>query len=409
MFQERQTVKVSWKELKNQFESPTMFKSLHLNIKLRLFESFLNALLNCMVFPFMIIYFAEHFGEVASGIISATNVILSFLVGFHGGHFADKYGRRKLLMISNIVQTVVFIGMALANSVVVWPVVTLFCCSINSMIFGFSSPASQAMTLDATTEKERKFVYGIQYWLFNLAFLIGTLLGGALFTNHKHLLMALLIVGTFISFIVLKFFIEELYHQPEEQKNMLANYLSILKDRRFIFFSLGSALITSIEFQLRNYLAVKLAANDELFNYSILISENAGLVVFLGLISSYFISKASHKKTLIIGGLLYIIGMSLLAGFRDIYTLIVLMAIGTIGELVLFPAQNAISTELIPDNNRSSYMAAGNVFGRISMLIGALAVSIGHFLNHWQMAAWFMTIGFAGLTLVLLNYKKNQQ
>lgn len=260
-----------------------MLRSLHRNIKLRLFESFINSLLGCMVFPFMIIYYAEHFGEVLSGILTTINIAIGCLSGFYGGHISDKFGRRKLLMITTSIEVLSFACMSIANYSTELPIITLLCSSLNAIIYGFSSPASQAMTLDATSEHDRKFVYSLQYWLHNLAFLIGSLIGGLLFLEHKYSLMIMMSIGALFSLFLLKFFIKELHVVNTEQKqnNMITNYLAILKDRRFILFMLGASFLGSVEFGTRNYLAVKCAAEGSLFNYTVLISENTFLVVFV--------------------------------------------------------------------------------------------------------------------------------
>ena len=387
-----------------------MFRSLHRNVKLRLFGCFLNSLVSCMVFPFMIIYFAQHFGEVCSGIFTATNIVLGAISGFYGGYVSDKLGRRKLLMISALIESTMFLGMAFSNSVIICPIMTLICCSINSIVFGFSAPASQAMILDSTNKEQLKFVYGLQYWLFNLSYLLGGLIGGLLFVDYKWLLMGLLVFGSIVSFLLLKLFIKELYtpNLDKPKKEIIKNYFSIIKDKRFVFFSLGAAFLLSIEFQVRNYIAVKFAKQDELFNYSVLISENAALVILFGLISSYVISKMDVRKAIIFGGILYLVSMSMIAGFSNLWVLILLMGLGTIGELILVPAEQAIIAGLIPVDDRSSYMAVGNAIGRISILMGSFSVSIGYFLTSWQMVCWFLFIGMIGLILIFICNKGNK-
>jgi DHA1 family multidrug resistance protein B-like MFS transporter len=263
------------------------------------------------------------------------------------------------------------------------------------------------MTLDATDEKDRKFVYGLQYWLHNLAFLCGSLVGGLLFLEYKFLLMMMMAIGAVLSWCLLKFFIKELYAGTEPKHNMVKNYLAILKDRRFVFFSLGAAFLGSVEFQVRNYLAVKCAAEGSLFNYTLLISENTLLVVLLGIVSSYLIKNTNHRKVLYIGGSVLIVAMSLMAGFSHcLWILILLMAIATMGELVMVPSEQALMADMIPSDARSSYMAIGNVFCRLGIMFGSLSVTIGHFLTHWQMVGLFMSVGFGGLLLITLSYKQ---
>ncbi|MGZ4164241.1 MAG: MDR family MFS transporter, partial [Tumebacillaceae bacterium] len=64
------------------------FKDLHINLKIRLFEGFANMLLGNMVFPFMVIYFAQSFGEAIAGGLLTVNVVLSMIMNIYGGYLS---------------------------------------------------------------------------------------------------------------------------------------------------------------------------------------------------------------------------------------------------------------------------------------------------------------------------------
>jgi DHA1 family multidrug resistance protein B-like MFS transporter len=383
-----------------------MLKSLHLNVKIRLAESFLDCLLACMILPFMIVYFTQHFGEVTAGLLSGINILLGIASTIYGGYLADHIGRRKIIIVSSSISIINYSIMAMANWYVEMPVITFVCCSVNSILSGLSAPATRSMTIDATTAEQRKFVYGIQYWLFNISFLIGSLLGGTLFAHYKAELMIGMIMVSIISFILIKFFISELYVPNVITKSLLKRYFIVLKDWKFILYVVGIGLIMSTEHQVRSYNLIKFAERDELFHYSILVSENTILVVLLGLFSTYLIRKLDHQKIVTSVGIIFVISTALMAGFSELWILVMLMAIVTIAELAIVPAEQSLMADIIPEDNRSVYIACDQLLGRLLMLLVPLAIIIGHFLTHFQMVGYFSFLGLTGVMLVFLIGKK---
>lgn len=122
------------------------------------------------------------------------------------------------------------------------------------------------------------------------------------------------------------------------------------------------------------------------------------------------ISKFNPHQALYVGGIVFILTMSLLVGFtHSLWILVSLMAIGTIGELIMVPASQSLMADLIPDNARSSYMAVSNIIYKLGFMFGSLSVTIGHFLNSWQMVIMFVLIGLVSLLVIFLSSKQNSQ
>lgn len=53
-------------------------------------------------------------------------------------------------------------------------------------------PAMEAIVLDSTTPENRKNIYALEYWLVNMSFSIGSILGGILYLKHQFALFILL-------------------------------------------------------------------------------------------------------------------------------------------------------------------------------------------------------------------------
>ncbi|WP_420864601.1 hypothetical protein [Exiguobacterium antarcticum] len=72
-------------------------RELHINIKIRILINFLQKVTLIAIFPFMAIYFSNHFGLQASGILMIIVIVASLIASFHGGYLSDVKGRKVAL------------------------------------------------------------------------------------------------------------------------------------------------------------------------------------------------------------------------------------------------------------------------------------------------------------------------
>jgi len=92
------------------------FRDFHPNIQIRIITSFLSRFVGTMIFPFMAIYFSVKLGQSIAGVLLIINILASVIVSFYGGYIADIVGRKKVMVISQIIQVFAFAVMAIANS-----------------------------------------------------------------------------------------------------------------------------------------------------------------------------------------------------------------------------------------------------------------------------------------------------
>jgi len=130
------------------------FKNLHKNIKVRIVERFLNSLVAYMVFPFMIIFFAEVYGGVVAGIMFAINTFITLSVSLYGGIITDRIGRKKIMVYSEYIRFLATIIMVMSTPTL-WnsPITIYLMMIISGICSAFSQPASQAMLIDVSTRK----------------------------------------------------------------------------------------------------------------------------------------------------------------------------------------------------------------------------------------------------------------
>jgi len=391
-------------------------RDLHKNIKIRLLTDFFISLTQMAIFPFMAIYFSSHLGAALAGILLMMNVAVSIVAGLLSGYLSDHLGRKKIMVLAEVIQVAALLVMTIANSplfVSVW--LTYFMFLFSNVSSSITGPVVNAMIVDVSTEEERTYIYGIGYWLGNISIALGAALGGLLFEEHRFLLFSLFFLVSLATLIVIIFFIEEsLVLKPSAGTTkklngggFLQNYGKVLKDRRFMLFTLATVFVMSLEFQLDKYIAVRLKEEFHavIFNvditgikmFSIIMLINTIVIVLLTLQLSKWLGQFDKKKVLTIGIVIYSISFSVLS-ISNSFSIIVLTAfLFTVGELIYSPVKQTILAGMIDDNARASYMAVDSLSYNVAMLLGSFGLTLGALIPASGMAFVYLCLGLAGL------------
>ncbi len=371
------------------------------------------------VIPFMAIYFSEHFGATLTGILLLLNVVIGLLVGLYGGYYSDQMGRKKLMVIAGLIRMVAFIVMAIANSpMLTSPMLTFVMVLIVGASFGLDGPAADAMLIDITKPSERKGVYSLMYWSFNLAFAVGGIVGALAFNHYLFELLVIMGITSAISNILVIFFIDETYTKKEaiKHKNVLVSmfhsYKEVAGDKLFLLFVLAGMLIQSIENQMENYIGIRLNEDmpaQSVFSFEFtgvemlgfLKSENTIIVVFLTVFITRWVTKWKNEdRTFLSSILIFTIGYVVISYVNNVMLLFIFMALATIGELMRVPIQQDFMASIPTDEKRSSYMAVSSIVFYGSMMISAIFVSLGAILSNEIMSFLILLTGLAGMLII---------
>lgn len=404
------------------------FRSLHPNVKLRLFMQFLGGISHSMVIPMMSIYFADKVGQTVTGLM----LIVIFLGGavgtLFGGTYADRYGRKKVMIVSESVVVVTYLFITFFNSP--WmdaPYLTFVAFVVNVAFGTMFGPASQAMLLDVTTADDRKFVFTLSYWINNLSLGIGVMIGAQLYRTHLLELFSGLTAVTLLSVLVTVFWITETY-QPkrvperetatgsapkQEKSNMWKTYRQVLKDTPFAFYLLASVLVVAMEFLFSEYGGIRLHREMEMqpvlpgvpFTWNLdgvgmfgqLKLENTLLVVLLAPFVAKWTARLANNRLLLGGVLLSTAGFAVLSVSITPWLLMLAMLVVTVGELMYVPVRQAMLGDLAPEHARSTYMAMYNFSFIGGMQLSAIGVTVSGFLGTWMMCGVFVLLGAGGM------------
>ena len=150
-----------------------------------------------IIIPILPLY-AESFSASPAmiGILLASYSLMQLVATPYLGALSDRYGRRPVLLISQVGTVLSFILLGLANSLPL-----LFAARILDGISGGNISTAQAYISDVTEERSRAKAFGLIGAAFGIGFITGPALGGFLGRNGNYAAPAF--AAAVISFIAL--------------------------------------------------------------------------------------------------------------------------------------------------------------------------------------------------------------
>ncbi|WP_164669954.1 MDR family MFS transporter [Virgibacillus doumboii] len=414
-----------------------MFKTLHPNVRIRIYTSFLSRIVGSAVFPFMAIYFTNHINAYVAGILVLIQVTVQFLIGLYGGYLADIIGRKRLMVAGEIMKVVAFTGMLIANSPLLEsPWIMFAMLLITGASSGLINPAAEAMLIDVSTKETRAFMYSINYWAINMSLMIGLIVGGWLFEEYLFELLAVLIIISLITLWMTVVLIKETHRTIEQQgkqdygiKPLLKSYQIVIKDWSFIAFVIGGVAMLAIEFQRNNYIAVRLEQEIiprtlnffQLFSFqldgvkllSLLTIANTLMIIFFTTAITKWIKDKNERTIMYIGFVLFGVGYAYLAFSNNIAAMFGAIIVLSIGELMYVPTRQSLLADIVDDSRRGSYMAFNNLVFQLGKMFGALGLIVGNIVGGVWMAAGYLilvviAILFSRISIKLYTLKNEE-
>jgi MFS family permease len=390
-------------------EYPNPFKILTL-------ATFIDMLGTFLLFPFFTRYIIIHFGV---GMIEAGFLLSIFSVGnifgsTIGGALADKYGRRRMILIGLTVSGIGSIFMGLVNDLNIFYLLAGFL----GLVGNFGGPARQAMVADLLPKEKLSEGFGILRVAFNLSAVIGPLLGGFLASFSYMFLFILDATSSIITAIIVYTVIPETKPQLKDDTSeetvikTIIGYKDVIKDWKFMLF-LGISAITVLVYMQMNstlsvFLWVEYSFPDQSFGW--LLSMNALMVVVFQFWVTRKVSKYAPMKMMAFGTIFLMIGFSMYGFISEPYLFFIAMGIITVGEMIVYPIGQRTAASFAPEDKRGRYMAMYAFQWTIPNLFGAIAA--GFIMEYigpnwvWYIAGILSLIAILGF-LMLHGITKN--
>ncbi|MEM5807461.1 MAG: MFS transporter [Candidatus Aenigmatarchaeota archaeon] len=348
-------------------------------------------------------FYAEKF--TASAIIITLLVsiysLMQFIFSPLLGHLSDKYGRRPVLIISQVGSAIGYLMLAFANSIHI-----LFLSRIIDGITGGNISTAQAYISDVSTKKDRKKALGIIGAAFGLGFILGPTIGG--FLGHINIILP----GIFAAIAALTASILVYLKLPESKRHktiesfQFNQIYSVLFDKKLskiflvtIFFGLSTAMMQST-FALYNQkvLGFRERENGLIFAYIGIVS------VFMQL---YVIRKLEKKYTddqlvkigLFVGSLGFLLISLVYFSTYKILLFSLGLTLSGFGMGLFNPTIRAILTKKV--KNYGKYLGLLSSYISLTMIIGPIfAGNLFELLKPYSVfvaSSILMLIGFLAL------------
>ncbi len=352
---------------------------------------------NSFVWPYLNIYIQEKLSiPLRYGtLIVSVRAVSSILFSLVAGSFADKFGRRFLILSSLVMGVAYFLGMQFANKV--WEFILLMilygaldiCCPV-----GVSS-----MIADIIPEEERLNAYSIHRVVNNVAYASGPVIGGLLASkSYSRIFYGAGILNGIAFLLLVKTLNETLPNEVRKKasadQNNAFDFSVVLKDTAYVgavawetVILIGAAAV----FNLLSFYAVDQFGITE-DRISFVYTTNALMCVFIQIPVINAAKRIKPFKLLTLSGLLYGIGICGFAAFPSVPWYCLCIAVMTLGELLATPTLSGLAAKLAPEDARGRYMSLLNLTTPVGQNVGL--VLLGYCYDMMSPKIMWLTAGF---------------
>ncbi len=367
--------------------------------------NFVDRLGASLLFPFFALYITKKFdvGMTEVGGLFAIFFLSGFIGAFPGGALTDRFGRKGIIIFSLIATSFSTLFMGFVNEFQFFLIVAF----ISGIFTDVGGPAYEAVFMDMLPEEKRASGFGIRRVAFNLAVVLGPVIGGFIAARSY---LALFIIDAVVSGLValmVFLLIPETKPVPiegKEQESTLQTfkgYIQVLRDGKFMAFTFVCLLTWLVYMNMNTTLGVFLRDQHGIpeSGYGWIISINAAMVVLF----QFPVTRQTEKKPpmlmMALGAFFIAVGL-LLYGFVSTFWLFaVAMAILTVGEMITVPIANAVVASFSPEDMRGRYnFVYGNSWG-ISFAVGPYLA--GLIMDNYDPNLLWYACGIVGMIAVI--------
>ncbi|WP_168209616.1 MFS transporter [Chromobacterium paludis] len=370
-----------------------------------LLSSFLLSLSRAAITPLLVLTLARQLGlslQATGGLLGAV-LLATALFGVYGGYWLDRLPRGPALRAAAVLMGLGSALLPYAHGYAA-VVAALAAGELAMTLYGI---AVKAILSDLAEESQRGRVFSLRYTLANAAWAVGPLLcSAALLWNElaPFWLGGALALAGWLTQPRLPSFPRDMAALPD---GFAATLRTLAGDRVLVWFTASSLLAYVVYGRFSSYLPLYLLTRmdeaDAMRWMSALISCNAIVVVAL----QYPLGRLLKPRRLIrsiVGGFLLVgAGMLWLGAVDSLPMMCAGIALFTLGEVVLVPAEYLYIDAIAPEALKGSYYGAQN----LASLGGALGPALaGALLAHgpaWLLFAVLAMLCVLGAGLALFG------
>ncbi|NBJ70955.1 MULTISPECIES: MFS transporter [Clostridia] len=332
--------------------------------------------------------------HMLTGAIVAVYSLTNMFGNILGGHWIDKYGRKRMLFIGMISVTFILLLYPLAATGFQLFIIRL----LHGLAGGFLIPSAFAYVGDQTRAGSRGKAMAFTGAAIGIAAIVGPAIGGALAARGQIEYVFLLVAGLFLftSFLVLRY-IEESFVSRDRSKVHVKHFIPLLKNPLLLQASLAAFGLMISNGTLAFALPLKIeeigldasATGALLSTFGVI-----AIIVFLTPINKIY----DHMKPLtLVGTGIFIIGsaMLLLSYVTMFWTGILTMIVYGIGFAFVFPSMNRMVAESSSKIDRGKAYGIFYAFFSLGVVAGS---SVSGVIAEW----WGIPFVFTAIIMLII-------
>jgi MFS transporter, DHA1 family, multidrug resistance protein B len=409
------------------------------NLKIRLSGEFLFNVVFWCFFPFLSIYFTQWFGKGWTGLALVFAQALSVFANLTGGYCADRFGRKRMMVLAATCQAIGYAIFAVAA--LPWlelPAVGYAGFCLASLSGALYWPASQAMVADVVEERHQSSVFAMFYTAVNVAVVFGPLIGSAFFLRAPYAVLAVASAFCFVFAIVLLKFVRETAprlvspdrsREPKPSEpwyrvvtNQLRDYRVIATDRVFLLFVISGVLLAQTFMQLDLLFPVFLKetvhsssvfswgdwnwklTGDQMFG--VIVSENGLLVALFTVVITKWAASLKDIYTFVGGALFYAAGIAMFGQMSAFWGFALAIVVFTVAELLSAGPQQAFVSRIAPEHMRAQYFAASSLRFTLGRTIAPLTIPVSQWIGYDWTFRLLTAISIVSAALYYFMFKR---
>ncbi|HEX7318948.1 MAG TPA: MFS transporter [bacterium] len=329
--------------------------------------------------PYMSLYLHNvlHVPMTIVGVILMTTLLIGSTLGLYGGELSDRLGRKYIMVRSLSVRFFVFLLLGIA--IMLFPHVLIIAglMLLNSILFSFYGPASQAYIADLTNEEKRISAYGLLRMGGNLGWALGPALGGLIAAfDYSYLFFFTAFCMAVAVFVLTRYSRESLdrTHVVRHDETTVQSIFSVVRDTQYFVFALICLIIFTVWGQLVSPISVYSVncVGISKIQVGFLFSINGFMVAALQYFITSMIRRNRELDALWIGSLIYAAGYLTVGFATNFFMLALSMVVITVAEMVITPATQSYASIIADPRHRGRYMGVLNLSQTMGWAIGPL-------------------------------------
>lgn len=353
-----------------------------------------------MIFP-LLPFYTQSFGAKATtvGLLLSSFAVCQLFSGPFLGNLSDRYGRKKVLLFSQIGTCLSFIFMA--NATALW---MLFVARIMDGITAGNLSVAQAYIADITEEKDRAKSFAVIGIAFGFGFLIGPAISGFLSSYGISTPIYGSAFASFLSILGTFFFLKEPARKKERDLSQKlsvvqwSKYSELFKNKNlapylfqfFCFFFSFSLFFAGFPLFAEKRLQFGPKEVGYVFAYSGLL----GMLIQGGLIGR-LVKKYGESTLVKTGFLSMLVGYIILSFSFHLSTLLISATVSAYGTAVLRPSLTSLVSKNGSSENQGLLLGLTQSLNSVSSII--CPIIAGALIEHAHLSYWGIVASIGAL------------